>query len=87
MPRDNRIPEDVLINRGEKGIGFNSVELISKLTGGKIVEMTPFEPDASTHRDEWYYNTSENMLYRKVVVVNKPKQGIIRAYWKPALTI
>jgi len=43
------------------------------------VEMTPFEPDASTYRNWYYYNTATNALMRKIVVDTRPS---IVAHWK-----
>ena len=53
---------------------------IVELVGGEVIEPTAFEPDASTHRNDFYYSTVTNALYRKVVTRNEP--GIIVAHWQ-----
>ncbi len=37
-----------------------------ELTGARMVETTPFEPDPRTYRDDYYYNTVTNRLYRRI---------------------
>ena len=37
-----------------------------ELHGARIIEPTAFEPDAFTHRGDFYYNAINNALYRKV---------------------
>lgn len=51
-------------------IGYNSLSLILKLTDGEIVEMTGFEPDANTFRGQYYYNTIQNKLFKKIRTCN-----------------
>jgi hypothetical protein len=45
-------------------VGGNPHQFI-ELYGGKLVEMVAHQPSASTFRDEYYYNTMENQLYKK----------------------
>jgi hypothetical protein len=40
---------------------------VVELDGGSMLEMTPFEPDPTTFRGEYYYNTARNVLYKKVM--------------------
>ena len=61
------------------GDPYNFVELL----GGHVVDTIHYEPDPITYRGYYYYNTSTNVLYRKVVTTNLPDYGIIRAQWKP----
>ncbi len=83
--------EEVLLDlanrRGSSSSGYNCLELITKLNNGSIVEMTAFEPDATTYRNEFYYNIISNTLYKRIVVSDKPKIGKLYAVWKPANTI
>lgn len=70
----------VLFNkRNTKRLGHENIRNV-ELVGGTIIEPTAFEPDARTHRNEYYYNATNNILYRKIVTRNEP--GIIHAYWK-----
>lgn len=38
------------------------------LFGGQPVEVLAFEPEAASHRGMFYYNSRENVLYKKLVV-------------------
>lgn len=58
-------------------IGLNFVELY----GGSIIEPTAFEPDPITHRQEYYYNAINNILYRKVVS-KRDGNSVLQAYWQ-----
>lgn len=75
--------EDLLNRRGPARQGHNTPRLDIELAGGNIVESFAFEPDPKTYRDEYYYNASTNVLYRKIIVENNPNTGSIVAYWKP----
>lgn len=76
----NAFLADLMERRGAITASSNSNRLSVELTGGHVVEMTPFEPDASTYRNWYYYNTSINVLKRKIVIETYPS---IVAYWKP----
>lgn len=69
---------DLISRRDNRKLGHNNIRTI-ELNGGKIVEPTAFEPDASTYRDSYYYNALTNVLYRKVVVTKT--QGLTIAHW------
>lgn len=53
-----------------------------ELFGGEVIEPTAFEPDAATHRSDFYYNAVTNVLYRRVITRQEP--GIIVAHWQKA---
>jgi len=36
----------------------------SELVGGKLVPLFAYEPDPDSSHDDFYYNTTENRLYR-----------------------
>lgn len=75
----NAFLEDLMIRRGTITVSGNANRHGIELNGGSVVEMTPFEPDAATHRNWYYYNTASNLLMRKIVVSSKP---VVVAYWK-----
>ena len=70
---------DLLARRGDVTVSGNANRLGIELAGGQVVEMTPFEPDPTTYRHWYYYNTASNILMRKVVVSTQPA---VVAYWK-----
>lgn len=59
---------DLIARRGAKKKGHTNIRAV-ELLGGKVIEPTAFEPDASTFRGEYYYNATTNTLYRKKVTV------------------
>lgn len=71
--------DDLTARRGRPGVGHDSVWYL-ELTGGRVIEPTAFEPDAATHRDDFYYNAVTNALYRRVVTRREP--GIVVAHWQ-----
>ena len=64
-----------------RGLAHSSIK---HFYGGEIVSYLNREPDAATFRRKYYYNTRQNVLYVKVITINKPEEGVIKAYWKPA---
>lgn len=44
--------------------------LFVELYGGLLVEMHSYEPDANTFRENYYYNTTNNVLYRLIEVAD-----------------
>lgn len=69
---------DLFSRRGRSGGGHNSIWYLER-HGATIIEPTAFEPDASTHRGDYYYNVVTNALYRKIVTRRKP---VIVAHWQ-----
>ena len=75
----NAFLADLIERRGSAAVSGNANRLGIELMGGHVVEMTPFEPDASTYRNWYYYNTALNALMRRIVVNIKPNTV---AFWK-----
>lgn len=69
---------DIISRRGQNTPGYNPIRYI-ELNGGRIIEPTAFEPDASTYRGDYYYNAVSNVLYKKITVRTKP---VTVAHWK-----
>jgi hypothetical protein len=61
-------------------VGGNPHRLAVELRGGSLIEHTPFEPDATTFRGTYYYNTARNELYKKEFVVGK--DGTQKSFWR-----
>lgn len=76
------ILDEILQRRRPLGIG-GLPHRWQELAGGTIVEMTAFEPDPRTYRNEYYYNVKLNRLFRRIFTTYRPEIGIIRAHWKP----
>jgi hypothetical protein len=83
LDKTNAFLEDLLAVRGPSSGGGNAHRAV-EMYGGNMVETTAFEPDPTTFRGNYYYNTVRNVLYRKVVTEHKPREGSIIAHWKPA---
>lgn len=79
----NAFIADVLSRRMKPGVGGNPHRMV-EMHGGTMLYMSAFEPDPTTFRDEYYYNVAKNVLYRKVVTENNPKNGRIVAHWRSA---
>lgn len=70
---------DLFSRRGNKPADGNS-EWYVELHGGAVLEPTAFEPDAATHRNDYYYNAVTNILYKKIIT--RKYRGTIAAYWQ-----
>jgi hypothetical protein len=57
--------DDLARWRGKPSQGGNP-HRFAELYGGEIIHMSAWEPDASTFRGKYYYNTTTNNLYIKV---------------------
>lgn len=66
--------------RGKRTLGYNPHRFV-ELHGGEMIEPTAFEPDPITHRNNYYYNSVTNVLYKRVYDRYEPKRGIIVAHW------
>ncbi len=75
---------DALSKRGISNVGYNSASLMLKINGHSSVDIISYEPDPITFRSNHYYNSSDNILYTRVVSKRSPISGIISAYWKRA---
>jgi hypothetical protein len=60
----NAFLEDLMARRGNITVSGNANRHGIELSGGYVVEMIPFEPDAVTYRNWYYYNTASNLLMR-----------------------
>jgi len=76
----NEFLDDLAKRRGLRSGGNNNTAWFLELDGATVIEPTAFEPDATTHRGEYYYHAIENVLYKKVITRKEP--GITNAYWK-----
>ena len=71
---------ELLDIRGFPSSGTNSVRFV-EANGGMMVPMSFWELDAGTSRDEYYYNSRLNVLFRRVGAVH-PVSGVMKYYWK-----
>jgi hypothetical protein len=67
-------------HRGRPGVGGNPARFV-ELVGGKEVLYTFLEPDAETTRETHWYDTRQNVLYKRVIATN-PRTGKISKFWK-----
>lgn len=81
LAKTNTFLVDIFDKRSKITAGGNSVWMIENY-GGALVETSAFEPDPTTYRGDYYYNTVMNVLYKKVVTEHKPELGHIIAHWK-----
>ena len=61
--------QDVLDRRGKATVGGNPHRFI-ELVGGREVLYQSHEPDPATTREFFYYNTRNNMLFKRVETTN-----------------
>jgi hypothetical protein len=61
---------DLLERRKSKRIGRDPIWYLEQY-GANIIKPVAFEPDANSHRGDFYYNSKENSLYRKTASINK----------------
>jgi hypothetical protein len=54
-----------------------------EIYGGEAVPVLSKAPDPRTFRGQYYYNSTNNVLYKKVVVQKQPEVGRIIAFWQP----
>ena len=71
---------DLINHRGNITNGGNNTRMIIELYGGEMTELTAYEPDASTYRKPFYYNTVNNCLYKRVITEKSAKGNI--AHWQ-----
>ena len=55
---------DILNRRNKSSIGGDTVWFL-ELNGATVINPTPFEPDPNTHRQEYYYNSIDNIMYKR----------------------
>lgn len=66
--------------RGNPGVGGMPLRFIEKL-GAEMINVTFSEPDALSSRTEYYYNSRQNVLYKRQIL-NK-----FYAVWHPVNTV
>lgn len=71
---------DLSARRGMITIGGNPTSFV-ELTGGEPVEYSFYEPDPTTARYEYYYNTRLNTLYKKRCVAD-PVSRETACFWQ-----
>lgn len=64
---------------GNKQVGHQTNWII-EMYGGEMIIPTAFEPDATTHRSDYYYNATDNKLYTRKKIYSK--DGNVIACWK-----
>lgn len=72
---------DVNNRRNPITFGGNPINFL-ELTGAHMIEVTAFEPDPCTCREDYYYNAVHNRLYRRIVT-HRRNDGVIKAQWVP----
>jgi len=75
----NNFLADLFARRGSKVARTGYSARIVELNGGTVIEPTAFEPEALTHRSEYYYNATNNTLYRRIRLTDA--LGNVTAYW------
>ncbi len=74
--------EEVLEKRGTVTPGYNP-HRFAELYGASMVPIMNYEPDAQTFRNEYYYNSRHNRLYKKLMRTGRQTQY----FWKPVSSI
>jgi hypothetical protein len=62
-------------------VGYNPHNFL-ELTGAEMVEIWPYAPNPVTHRQDYYYDSASNRLFKRIWMADKPKEGMV-AVWKP----
>lgn len=62
---ENAFISDLFNRRNTNHNGGETLRSL-ELFGATIIEPTEFEPDPNTHRSDYYYNASNNVLYKKI---------------------
>ena len=60
----NEFIDDILSRRNKSTVGGDTVWFL-ELNGATVISPTPFEPDPNTYRQEYYYNSLENIMYKR----------------------
>jgi hypothetical protein len=75
---DNGVLSDIISRQISHPVGGGNPHIFAELVGAAQIPMSFYEPDPSTFRYEYYYNTRQNRLYKKINVDPKPVWKIIR---------
>lgn len=73
---------EIFQRKGRITAGYNSGLLSVESNGGRMIPFSAYEPDAGTFRGDFYYNTTINTLFKKIVTSSNPKYGKLVAHWK-----
>jgi hypothetical protein len=57
--------QELAVKRGRLFIARGQAHRMVELFGGNLIPMFEFEPDPTTFREKYYYNTKLNVLYAK----------------------
>jgi len=69
---------DIISKRNLHPLGGGNPHRFVELVGGKFAEQLHYEPDPETFRDQFYYNTRLNRLYKKLKTKPKPVWKSVR---------
>ena len=53
----------------------------AELYGGEVVNIFAYEPDPNSSHEDFYYNSTENKLYRLTTIINC-KNNTTKKSWK-----
>ena len=79
LTNTNEFLTDLFNHRPKSYQGHNAITLLSELYGGSTIQLQSYEPDPITFRSQYYYNTSLNILYKKII---SKSNNNVTAYWK-----
>ena len=74
------ILDEIFAQRGPNTVGGNPTNFI-ELFGAKVVPLSFIQPDPSTFREPYYYNTRLNKLFVKETGIN-PFNNLPISYWR-----
>lgn len=69
---------DIHNRRGDSTIGYNPHRFV-ELYGGEMVPISNYEPDPSTFRNLYYYNSRMNRLFKRIEIKG---DRVSAYYWK-----
>lgn len=77
---------DLLARRNVSSGGAVSPHNAIEYFGGIMVPILPYEPDPVTFREQYYYNSTLNMLFTKAGTTDNAKVCKTRVFWARART-
>jgi hypothetical protein len=72
---------DLLDRRSGQPLGGGNAMRLVERVGGKEILYQNHEPDAGTAREDYWYHTRLNALFKRIVTTN-PVTGKTKAIWK-----
>jgi len=75
---DNGVLSEIMSRQISHPVGGGNPHNFLELVGAAHIPMSFYEPDPGTFRHEYYYNTRQNRLYKKINTEPKPVWKIIR---------